>query len=72
LRSTWANKDPISKITGANCTGGLAQVAGQLFCKHETLGSNPSPTRGVKKKKKRKKKENPALNRDKPEMDTSC
>jgi hypothetical protein len=44
-------RDLIFKITRAKLAGGVAQVVGHLLCKHEVLGSNPSPTR---KKCKRK------------------
>jgi hypothetical protein len=46
LRPAWANRsqDPISKITRAKCTGGVAQVVELLLCKHEALSSKPSPT----------------------------
>jgi hypothetical protein len=42
-------RDPISKITRAKWTRGVAQVVEWLFCKHEALGSNLNP---MKKKKK--------------------
>jgi hypothetical protein len=37
--------DPISEITRAKWTGGVAQVLECLLCKHETLSSNSSPTK---------------------------
>jgi hypothetical protein len=45
------SQDPISKVTRAKWTGGMAQAAECLLCKYEalSLSSNPSPT---KKKKK--------------------
>jgi hypothetical protein len=48
----WANssQDPISKITNAKWTGGIARVVEHLLCKLETLSSNPNPSQ---KKKKR-------------------
>jgi hypothetical protein len=36
---------PISKITRANWTGGVAQAEEHLLCKCKTLSSNPSPTK---------------------------
>jgi tRNA G10 N-methylase Trm11 len=55
LRPAWANssQDPISKITRAKLTRGVAQV----ICQWEALSSNHSPTK--KKKKKKRKKINP-------------
>jgi hypothetical protein len=41
--------DPISKITRAKWTGGVAEATEHLLCKCEALGSNPVPQ---KKKKK--------------------
>jgi hypothetical protein len=35
-------KNPISKITRAQWTGGVVQVVERLFCMHETLSSNPN------------------------------
>jgi hypothetical protein len=34
---------PISKITRAKQTGGVAQVVEHLLCKHKVLNSNPNP-----------------------------
>jgi hypothetical protein len=50
LGSAWANSSsyPISKITRAKSTGGVAQVVQHLLCKCEALSSNPVP---LKKKK---------------------
>jgi hypothetical protein len=48
--SSW---DPISKITRAKWTRGMALAVKYLLCKHETLSSNPSST--PKKKKNCKK-----------------
>jgi hypothetical protein len=39
---------PISKVTRAKWTGGVAQAVERLLCNREALSSNPSP-----KKKKR-------------------
>jgi hypothetical protein len=49
-RPAWANSlwDPISKITRAKWTGGVAWAVEYLFCKLKALSSNTSPT---KKKK---------------------
>jgi hypothetical protein len=57
LRPIQANssRDPISKITRAKWTGGVAQAVECMLCKHETLNSSPSPT-GKKRKKKEKRK----------------
>jgi hypothetical protein len=41
-------KYPLSKITRAKWTGGVAQAVEHLLCKPATLSSNPSPS---KKKK---------------------
>jgi hypothetical protein len=51
LRPAWGNssRDPISKITKAKWTAGVAQVVKRLLCKGEALSSKFSPT---KKKKK--------------------
>jgi hypothetical protein len=51
FRPDWANslQDPISKITRAKWTGGVAQAVEGLLCKHEVLSSNHS---SIKKKKK--------------------
>jgi hypothetical protein len=49
-------KTPISKITGAKRTGGVAQAAECLFCKCKALSSKPSPTKKKKKKEKEIKK----------------
>jgi hypothetical protein len=45
LRPTWTNssQDPISKLTRAKWTGGIANVVQCLLCKHEVLSSKPSP-----------------------------
>jgi hypothetical protein len=42
-------KPPISKISRAKWTGGMAQAVELLLCKYEVLSSNPRP---IKKKKK--------------------
>jgi hypothetical protein len=39
---------PISKITRAKWTGGVAQKVESLLCKHKALSSNTSPTKGKK------------------------
>jgi hypothetical protein len=44
------HKTPISKITRAKWTRGVAQALEYLICKHETLSSNPNPTKRKKKK----------------------
>jgi hypothetical protein len=49
---------PISTITGAKWTGGVAHAVQHLFCKHEVLNSNPSP---VKKKRKIKEMDTRSL-----------
>jgi hypothetical protein len=49
------SRDPISKITRAKCTGGVAQIVENLLCECEALSSNPSLT---KQKKKERKVEN--------------
>jgi hypothetical protein len=36
-------KTPISKITRAKWTGGVAHAVESLLCKHKALSSNPSP-----------------------------
>jgi hypothetical protein len=41
---------PSPKLARAKWTGGVPQVVESLFCKHNALSSNPSPT----KKKRRK------------------
>jgi hypothetical protein len=41
---------PISKITRAKWTGGVAQAKEHLLCKCKTLNSNPNPNR-IKKQK---------------------
>jgi hypothetical protein len=46
-------RNPISKISRAKWTGGVAQAVEYLFCKHEALGSNPRPTKKCKKDKRR-------------------
>jgi hypothetical protein len=46
---------PISKITRANWTGGVAQAVEHPLCKYKTLSSNSIPQ---KKKKERKEKTN--------------
>jgi hypothetical protein len=45
LRPAHANifQDPISKITRAKWTGGVAQLVEYLLCKCEALSSNSSP-----------------------------
>jgi hypothetical protein len=48
-------REPISKITRAKWTGGVAQVVERLLCKCEVLSSNSNLTK--KKTKKRKKTE---------------
>jgi hypothetical protein len=35
-------RDPVSKITRAKETGGVAHVVEHLLCKHEVLSSNPT------------------------------
>jgi hypothetical protein len=35
---------PISKITRAKWTRGVAQEVGHLLCKHKDLSANPNPT----------------------------
>jgi hypothetical protein len=54
LRPAQANtsQDPMSKITRAKRTRGVAQVVECLLCKCKALSTNPSPTK--KKRKKRK------------------
>jgi hypothetical protein len=49
LRPAWANssQDPMSKITTAKWTGGVAQAIKHLFCKRKALSSNPSPTKNA-------------------------
>jgi hypothetical protein len=51
-RSVQANssKDPISKITLAKWTGGVAQAVECQLCKYEALSSNLPPP--IKKKKR--------------------
>jgi hypothetical protein len=46
LGPVWTNslQDPISKITKAKGTGGVAQAAEHMLCKCEALSSNPSST----------------------------
>jgi hypothetical protein len=46
LRPDWANslQDPIFKII----TRGVAPAVQNLFCKHETPSSNPSPKKELK------------------------
>jgi hypothetical protein len=44
------HETPISKITRAKWTGGVAQAAEDLFCKREGLSSNPSQTKKNKTK----------------------
>jgi hypothetical protein len=55
VEASWANnsQDPISKITRAKWTGGLAQAVEHLLCKCKALSSNPVPSKKKKKKKKR-------------------
>jgi hypothetical protein len=53
----WVRKTPISKITRAKRTGGVAQVVEHLFCDHllcklKILTVNPSPTKKKKEKGK--------------------
>jgi hypothetical protein len=51
------HETPISKITRAKWTGGMAQVVGRPLCKCEALKiKNPRPTPKKKKKKKRLQK----------------
>jgi hypothetical protein len=38
------SQDPISKITEAKCTGGVAQAVECLLCKHKALSSDPNLT----------------------------
>jgi hypothetical protein len=45
------NETPISEITRAKWTGGVAQVVECMLCKHRALSTNPSPTKKKKKKK---------------------
>jgi hypothetical protein len=40
---------PISKITRAKWTGGVAQAIELLLCKYEVLSSNPSPKNNRKR-----------------------
>jgi hypothetical protein len=58
LRLAWANssREPISKITRARWTGGVAQVVECLLCKCEALSLNPVPPQ--RRKEKKRKKEN--------------
>jgi hypothetical protein len=51
-------RDPISKITRAKRTGGVAQVIECLPCKHKALNSNPVQPKEKKIKKERKKERN--------------
>jgi hypothetical protein len=46
-----STQDPISKITRAKWTGGVAQVAEHLLCKHKALNSNYKSHQKKKKKK---------------------
>jgi hypothetical protein len=43
LRPFWTNshETPISRITKAKWTGGVAQVVERLLCKHKTLIKKP-------------------------------
>jgi hypothetical protein len=50
--SSW---DPISKTTTAKWTGSVAQGEECLFCKHEVLSSNSTPTKKNEVKEGRKK-----------------
>jgi hypothetical protein len=50
------HETPISKITRAKWTGGVAQIVECLFCKHKVLNSTPIPTKKKKKKRKRERK----------------
>jgi hypothetical protein len=43
---------PVSKITRAKWTEGVAQAVKHLLCKCEALSSNASPTTNKRKKKK--------------------
>jgi hypothetical protein len=58
LRPVWtySSRDPISKITGAKLTGGVAQAVQLLLCKCKALSSNTNPTKNKKKRRKEKKK----------------
>jgi hypothetical protein len=51
-RPAWADssRDPISNITRAKWTGGVAQAAEYLLCKCEALSSNSSPNKTKQKK----------------------
>jgi hypothetical protein len=49
-------KTPMSKITRAKWTAGVAQGVECLLCKCKALSSNPSVTKKKKKEKKRKDK----------------
>jgi hypothetical protein len=42
LRAT-SSREPISKVARTKLTGGVAQVAEDVLCKHEALSSNCSP-----------------------------
>jgi hypothetical protein len=44
------HETPISKITRAKLTGGVAQEVEWQLCKHKALSSNPSPTKAKKNK----------------------
>jgi hypothetical protein len=49
ILATWearqiGHETPISKITSAKWTGGVAQAVKCLLCKCEAQSSNPSPT----------------------------
>jgi hypothetical protein len=48
------SQDPVSKITTAKWTGGVAQVIKHLLCKHEVLSSNSSLTKKQKQKQNQK------------------
>jgi hypothetical protein len=44
----------ISKVARAKWTGGVTQAVERLLCRHETLSSNPSPTKNKNYKKLQK------------------
>jgi hypothetical protein len=52
LAQASSSKDPISKISRAKWTGGVARAVESLLCKHEALSSNSSPTKKNQKTKK--------------------
>jgi hypothetical protein len=50
-----SSQNRISKITREKWTRGVAQAVECLFCKHEALSSNPSPTKNKQINKQTKK-----------------